>query len=90
MRYVGLVGRGVNPRLTLLMSVGATLLRPGAGTVLYDHTFEYRSQEGRVFTEWAANHAQVFREEMDRAYSRLAGDIATQLFGSAATSVGSE
>jgi len=80
-RYVGLVGRGVNPRLTLLMTVGATLLRPGDGTVLYAHTFEYRSQEERVFTAWGANRAQVFREEMARASETLAQQIVTHLVG---------
>lgn len=70
---------GVNVPVAQCVSAHARLIRIADGTVLYSHAFVYIS-EGRKFAEWASNNAQLFREEFDRGYQNLAGQIVDQLF----------
>ena len=66
----------IDPDLRLLMAVGTRLIRIKDGKVLWDHIFisEYESNLFR-FSEWGANSAQPFKEELDRAFSYLATEI---------------
>ncbi len=81
---VGLVGlrfegEGVNPKLTLVMNVRASLVRVQDETNVYSDNWTY-SASGRKFTKWAADNAKQFREEVDRACQSLAEQIVKQLF----------
>lgn len=74
----------INPSLMLLTTVRARLLRSVDSTVLYAYTAEYRGAT-HTFTEWGANNAQMFCDEINRGYHRLAADIVDQVFGTAAS-----
>jgi hypothetical protein len=71
--------KDVNPPLALVMNVRTRLIRSADDTMLYDSTLEFMSGT-RTFTEWAANDAQQFIEELDRAYQSLAEKIVDELF----------
>ncbi len=75
----GLEGEGVNPPLSFFVTVRTRLVRTEDGKELYRSTFQYRSIK-RLFTEWAADDARLFREEFDRCYAQLAERIADVLF----------
>ncbi len=76
---LGLLGEGINPPLPLVMSTRARLVKANDGTELYAGTWVYQSRT-RKFVEWAANDAQPFREEVDRASQSLATEIGDVLF----------
>lgn len=76
---VGFAGRGINPPLALIVQVGTRLLRVEDGTTLYASTLEYRSRT-RKFVPWAANDAQLFRDELNRAAQSLAEKIVEDVF----------
>ena len=69
----------INPPMSLGMEVRGRLIRTADKVVLYDNTWKYEGR-ARLFTEWAANDAQLFAEEFDRAYDGLAGQISTNIF----------
>ena len=83
---LGLAGEwGVNSPLAVFMTVRTRLIQVVDDTALYDSTSKYRSTtdkfiETHKFTEWAANNAQPFREELVRAYQSLARKIVEELF----------
>ena len=69
----------INPSMSLGMEVRGRLIRTADKVVLYDNTWKYEGGS-RLFTEWAANDAQFFAEEFERAYDSLAGPLATSMF----------
>jgi len=50
------------------------LIRASDGTELYAETVEYRGSSS-TFTQWAADEARLFREELDRASANIAESI---------------
>jgi len=68
---------GINSKLALCVEAKATL-RSGNGEQLYSCPVQYRSKEGR-FTEWAANDAHLFRNELKECYQTLGTAIVDQL-----------
>ncbi len=77
---VGLSGpAGINPPLTVVMTVRTRLVQVGDATPIHEATLEYRART-RTFTEWAVNSAQPFRDELDHAYQTLAEKIVEELF----------
>ena len=74
-----LAGSGLNPKLPLVINVRARLVRVQDETNLYSDKWTY-SGYGQKFTEWAADNAKQFREEVDRACQSLAEQIVKQLF----------
>jgi hypothetical protein len=73
------VGGGINPPLALVMNVETRLVSAEDRGTLYEATLEYRSRT-RKFTEWAADNAQPFREELERAVHSLAERIVEEVF----------
>lgn len=71
-------GDGVNPPLSLCIEARATVFRSSDGHELYSCPVRYRGQS-RQFTEWAANDAQLFREEIQRANTEMSRGITGQL-----------
>jgi len=69
----------INPPLSLGMEVRGRLIRTTDKVVLYDNTWKYEG-ESHKFAEWAANDAQIFAAEFERAYDNLAQQVATTLF----------
>jgi hypothetical protein len=70
----------IDPDLRLLMAVGTRLIRIKDGKVLWCRIFtsEYESNLFK-FSEWGANSAQPFRDELDRGFSYLATEIVKAL-----------
>jgi hypothetical protein len=66
----------INPHLYFLMAAGIRLIRITDGHVLFSRNFvyDYRNVPTK-FSEWGANNAQPFREELDRAFDYLALEI---------------
>jgi len=69
----------INPFLSVGMEVRGRLIRTADKVVLYDNTWKYEGGS-RLFTEWAANDAQLFAEEFKRAYDGLSSQVVTALF----------
>ena len=70
----------INPDLRLLMAVGTRLIRIDDGEVLWSHVFLYEYESNLLkFSEWGANSAQPFREELDRAFEHLSLEIVNAL-----------
>lgn len=76
---VGFAGCCINPPLALIVKVETRLLRVEDGKTLYESTLEYRSRT-RKFVSWAANDAQMFRDELNRAAQSLAEKIVEDVF----------
>jgi hypothetical protein len=75
----GIKGR-INPPLRLLVAVGIRLIRVKDSKVLHSRNFVYEYESDLLkFSEWAANNAQPFKEELDRAFSYLALQILREL-----------
>ncbi len=84
---IGLTGAwDANPPLALMLGGRARLVRVRDGTEIHVTPMEYRSGF-RTFTEWAANDAQAFREELDRALQYLAERVVEQTLVSTPTLV---
>jgi len=76
----GLKGNGgVNPSLALSADVRASLIRVRDGRELASVPLKYQSKK-RKFTEWAANDARLFREEIRRCDQTMAEEIAKEIF----------
>lgn len=73
------VGNGINPPLALMMNVETRLVPAEDRGTHYEAALEYRSRT-RKFTEWAADNAQPFREELERAIHSLAERIVEEAF----------
>jgi hypothetical protein len=64
------------------MAAGIRLIRVKDGKVLHSHNFIYGYEYDSdllKFSEWAANNAQPFKEELNRAFSYLALQIVREL-----------
>ena len=70
----------INPSLQLSVRLRTRVIRTPDGEVLSWFGLVYEG-ETRTFTEWAANHGQPFREEVDRAVESLIQQIVAHLFG---------
>ena len=80
-RYCELSGEeGAHPPLHLVMSVGTRYIRLKDGQVLYSPNPKYRGVDFRQFSDWAANSAQLFKEEVDRGFQFLAEEIVKRVF----------
>ena len=73
-------GKGINPPLTLVMSVRARLIRVSDETELYVYTLDPPSTNARKFTEWAADDARPLRDELEDINQYLAKQIVEKLF----------
>jgi hypothetical protein len=69
----------INPSLSFGIEVRGRLIRTADQVVLFDDTWKHEGIS-RLFDEWAANDAQLFREEFERAYGELAGQLSTSIF----------
>lgn len=69
----------INPTLSVGMEVRGRLIRTADKVVLYDNTWKHEGG-ARIFTQWAANDAQLFAEEFERAYEELAEQLSTSIF----------
>jgi hypothetical protein len=70
----------INLPLDLLMAAGIRLIRVADGLVLFSRNFVYDYVSVPLkFSEWGANNAQPFREELDRAFQYLATEIVKTL-----------
>jgi sugar lactone lactonase YvrE len=77
---IGLAGDwDINPPLALVITGRARLVRVQDGSEIHETKLEYRSGV-RLFTEWAANDAQLFREGFDRAIDYLAEETVEKHF----------
>ena len=70
----------INPALRLSVSLYSRLVRTADRALLYTYSPEHRG-ETRTFTAWAANNAQLLRDEVARASEILAKELVGQLFG---------
>jgi hypothetical protein len=78
-RSAGLTGDGgVNPSLALCVEAQATLFRVNDRAELYSCLVHYRG-ESRKFTQWAANDARLFRQELQRCYHDVSNTIVGEL-----------
>ncbi len=68
----------INPDLYFLMAAGIRLIRATDGHVLFSRNFVYELTPYK-FSEWSANNAQPFREELDRGFRYLAMEIVKAL-----------
>jgi len=69
----------INPSLSLGMEVRGRLIRTADKVVLYDNTWKYEGGS-HVFSEWAANDAQLFAAEFVKAYDELAQQLSSSIF----------
>ncbi len=69
----------INPPLSLGMELRVRLIRNVDKVVLYDNTL-IEEGEAHLFTEWAADDARLFSQELERAYGVLAQKVAEALF----------
>lgn len=69
----------INSPLSLGMEVRGRLIRTADKVVLFDNTWKHEGGS-YLFTEWAANDAQLFAEEFERAYDELARQLVTGIF----------
>jgi hypothetical protein len=70
---------GVNPPIHLSLVLHVKVIRTADNVVLDDQFFDY-SGGGHTFLEWAANDAQLLKEEFSQAYQGLAEQIIAYLF----------
>ena len=73
-------GKGINPPLTLFVSVRVRLIRVSDETELYVYTLDPPSTNARKFTEWAADDARPLRDELEDFNQYLAKHIVEKLF----------
>lgn len=70
----------INPPLKFFMTLRARLIRIEDGEVVYDAMLLYESEVSRKFDLWAANEAQLFKEEFGPCYPTLAEKIVEEVF----------
>ena len=68
-----------DPLVALSVTARTRLISVRDGTQLQAREFEYHSGAARKFTEWVDHDANLFREELDRAYRSLASTIVQDL-----------
>ena len=69
----------VNPPVTPFVSIRTRLIRTSKSTVVYDSTVLCLGGTQR-FTEWVANNAETFRDELTRCYQSLGSKIVEEVF----------
>ena len=68
---------GVDPDLTLTLTVTGRLVRAGDGFVLKNKTLTHRSNP-HVYSTWGANEGEFFQRELEAAYKGLGNTITSQ------------
>lgn len=75
----GLKGKdGVNPALVLCAEVRASLVRVRDGRALAFVPLKYHSPKHK-FTQWAAQDARLFREDIERCNQTVVEQIAKEI-----------
>ena len=69
----------INPTLSLGLEVRGRLIRTADKVVLFDNTWTSKGKP-HLFAELAANDAQLFREEFERVYAGIAGQLSGSIF----------
>ncbi len=67
-------GAGLNPPMAVDISLRVLILRVSDGQTLFEQTLEYQGEKLR-FTRWGANHAKLFRAELEVAQRTFAAAI---------------
>lgn len=67
-------GAGLNPPMAVDISLRVLILRVSDGQTLFDQTLEYQGEKLQ-FTRWGANHAKLFRAELEVAQRTFAAAI---------------
>src|SRR5947207_3750590 len=62
------------------MNARARLVRTADGIEMFADKFDYRGDGASKFLEWAADEAQMFRQEIERGTRNLAEDIVRLVF----------
>jgi len=75
----GLIGEGINPPLAFFMLLQTRLVRTTDGSVLYEQKLEY-IRGHRTFTNWAANNAKPFIDELQCCYQSLSEKVVEEVF----------
>jgi len=70
----------INPILTFFMTLRTRLIRIKDGEVVYAAMLRYESAISHPFDVWAANDAQLFKEEFSPCYASLAVKIVEEVF----------
>lgn len=70
---------GGDPPLSLSMKARTRLIKTADDSILYENELMYRSPK-RKFTDWAANDAKIFKEELARCYRSLAEKVVEEIF----------
>lgn len=73
-RLFGLQNKDVNPDLLLYMGGTIRFISAKDGKVLYSREIAHTGNTHK-FLDWGADNAQLFKEEMERAFPSLAGKI---------------
>ena len=78
----GLAGASMeaNPSLSLFMTLRTRLIRIADGELLYDVILTYESEVNQTLDVWAANGAQLFREELGPCYPTLVDKVVEEVF----------
>ena len=71
-------GAGLNPPMAVDISLRVLILRVSDGRALFDKTLEYQGEKLQ-FTRWGANHAKLFRAELEVAQRTFAAAIFDEL-----------
>jgi hypothetical protein len=76
----GLMGSfGVNPRLSLRITLHVSLIRTADGEQLGGFYVRHASRHKAKFTRWGADDARLFEEELIHSYEQLAIQVADAL-----------
>ena len=68
----------INPSLALCIQARATVFRASDRAEVYSWPIHYRSR-ARKFTQWGADDARLFRQELNRCYQQIGSAIVDQL-----------
>jgi len=71
-------GAGLNPPMAVDINLRVLILRVSDGQTLFDKTLEYQGEKLQ-FTRWGANHAKLFRAELEVAQRTFAAAIFVEL-----------
>ena len=71
-------GTGLNPPMAVEINLSIQIVRVSDGKVLFAKTLEYQGNR-QPFTRWGANHAKLFRAELQIAQQTFAGVIFDEL-----------
>jgi hypothetical protein len=71
-------GTGLNPPMAVAINLQVQIVRVADGKLLFDKVLEYEGDK-LPFTRWGANHARLFRGELQVAQRTFAGVIFDEL-----------